>query len=61
MWLQERAGDDTFSVGSPGDNFLDNLLTKSLTFSITITPSVGATFELQRTIPASMDTALFLD
>ena len=61
VWLQERAGDDTFSVGSPGDNFLDNLLTKSLTFSITITPSVGATFELQRTIPASMDTALFLD
>ena len=61
VWLQERAGDDTFSVGSLGDNFLDNLLTKSITFSITISPSVGATFELQRTIPASLDTALFLD
>ena len=61
VWLQERAGDDTFSVGSLGDNFLDNLLTKSITFSITISPSVGATFELQRTIPASLDTAIFLN
>jgi flagellin FlaB len=61
VWLQERAGDDTFSIGSAGDNFLDNLLTKSTTFSVTISPSVGATFELQRTIPASLDTALFLD
>lgn len=61
VWLQERAANDTFSIGSSGDAFLENLLTKSITFSITISPSVGATFELQRTIPASLDTALFLN
>ena len=61
VWLQQRAGDDTFSIGSSGDSFLDNLLTKGITYSTTISPPVGATFELRRTIPSSLDTALFLD
>ena len=61
IWLNARDGADAFNVGSPGDSFLDTPLAASTTFAITISPATGATFELQRTIPASLDTAFFLD
>ena len=61
VWLHERDSGDAFSVGTTTDPFLDTRLTANVQFSLEVNPSVGSAFELQRTIPAQLDTALLLD
>jgi archaeal flagellin FlaB len=61
VWLHERAGDDSFTFSSTSTAFLSTRLTASKQFSVEVNPSVGASFDLQRTLPPQLDTALLLD
>jgi flagellin FlaB len=61
VWLHARAGDDTFSLSTSTTAYMNHRLTGNGKFSLEITPPVGASFELQRTLPVQLDTALLLD
>ena len=61
VWLQERAADDSFSLSTSTTVFMNHRLVANGKFSLEVTPPVGAAFDLQRTLPPQLDTALLLD
>jgi flagellin FlaB len=61
VWLQPRASDDSFSLSTTSTVYMDHRLVGNGKFSLEITPPVGASFDIQRTLPVQLDTALLLD
>lgn len=61
VWLQARAADDSFTLDTSSTVYMDHRLVSNGKFSLEVTPPVGAAFDLQRTLPPQLDTALLLD
>ena len=61
VWLHPRASDDSFSLSTSTTAYMNHRLVGNGKFSLEVPPPVGASFDLQRTMPVQLDTALLLD
>jgi archaellin len=58
VWLHQKQSDGTYAIGTATNAFLDTRLTANGKFGVEVRPSSGATFKLERTLPASLESVM---
>ena len=61
IWLNQRQSDGTYAIGTATNAFLDTRLTANGKLAIEVRPSTGATFKLERTLPAALESVMNLN
>ncbi|MBI4221043.1 MAG: hypothetical protein HY682_12920 [Chloroflexi bacterium] len=61
IWFHQKQSDGTYALGSATSTFLATRLVASDKFSLEVRPSKGATFKLEKQLPASLQTVMLVD
>ncbi len=61
IWLHQRQVGGAYNLGTSSDDYLETRLVGSNEFSVEMHPSVGAAFQLERTIPGQLDAVMNLN
>lgn len=61
IWLNQKQSDGTYAIGTATNAFLDTRLTANGKLSLEVRPATGATFKMERTLPASLESVINLN
>lgn len=61
VWLHQKQSDGTYAIGTAANQFLATRLTANGKLAVEVRPNSGATFKLERTLPASLETVMIVN